>query len=159
MTIRIREARLQDATAVADLWHEMAAFHARCHPLWRVRRGCKEGYAAYMQDVVRASDKAVFVACDGPRPVGFVLAQLDRRERVFIDRDHGLIVDLTVTEAYRRRGVGTALFGRARRWFAGRGVKRLEVRAATANPVSTAFWRKMGFEPYMTLCRRDAAQS
>jgi hypothetical protein len=31
---------------------------------------------------------------------------------------------------------------------------RLEVRVATTNELSTAFWRKLGFEPYMESLRR-----
>lgn len=155
MTLHIREARVQDAPALAALWHEMAAFHAQHDPLWKIRRGGREEYAAAMQEVVRSKEQAVFVACEGERPVGFVLAQLDRRARVFAGGEHGLIADLAVTEAFRRRGVGERLLRRSMRWFSSKGVKTAEVRVATTNPVSAAFWRKMGFEPCMTLCRKE----
>jgi hypothetical protein len=39
--------------------------------------------------------------------------------------------------------------------FHAKGVKTVEVRVSTANPVATYFWWKMGFEPYMTMNKRE----
>jgi GNAT superfamily N-acetyltransferase len=149
MTVRIRKSRLADAPALADLWHEMATFHARLDPYWRIRPSCKKGYIPYMKEVTRSKDKAAFVAHDDGRLVGFVLLHLESRARVFVEKEHGLIVDLAVTAGYRRSGIGEKLVARAVRWFQSQGVETIEVRFATANPLSTAFWHKMGFEPYL----------
>jgi len=149
MTVRIRKSQTNDAPALADLWHEMATFHARLDPYWRIRRNCKNGYIPYMQQVAKSKDKAVFVAHDDRKLVAFVLLHLESRARVFVEKEHGLIVDLAVTQAYRRSGIGEKLVSRAVRWFQSQGVETIEVRFATANPLSTAFWHKMGFEPYL----------
>jgi ribosomal protein S18 acetylase RimI-like enzyme len=154
MTIRIRKSRPEDATSLADLWHEMAVFHARQDPYWRIRPGCKKGYASYIQEVAKAKDKAVFVAHNGGKIVGFILVQLASRARVFVEKDHGLIVDLAVAQAYRRQGIGEKLLARATRWFKSQGVDTIEVRVATANSVSTGFWKKMGFDPYMVMNKK-----
>jgi GNAT superfamily N-acetyltransferase len=154
MRIRIRQARTEDAHALAGLWEEMAAFHAELARYWRIKAGCKEDYAAHMQSVVRDANRAVFVAHDDGKIVGFILVQLDSRARVFVENVHGLVVDLAVTEDYRRQGIGTRLVARATRWFGSRGVETMEVRIATANPLSSAFWKKQGFEPYMAISRR-----
>jgi GNAT superfamily N-acetyltransferase len=149
MTIRIRKSRPDDAPVLADLWHEMATFHAKLDPYWRIRRDCEKGYVPYVEEVAKSKDKAVFVAHDDGKLVGFVLLHLESRARVFVEKEHGLIVDLAVTEGYRRCGIGERLVSRAVRWFKSRGVATMEVRFATANALSTAFWHKMGFEPYL----------
>ena len=73
---------------------------------------------------------------------------------VYERREYGSITDLAVTAEFRRRGVGRRLFEAARDWFASGGLDRLEVRVATTNELSTAFWRGLGFEPYMESLRR-----
>ena len=155
MKLKIRKSDPDDASVLADLWHEMAAFHAKQGAYWRIKPNCKKGYIAYMQEVAKSRDKVVFVAEDSGKPVGFILAQLSSRARIFVEKDHGLIVDLAVTKDYRREGVGAKLFHRAIRWFKTKGVKTVEVRVSIANPLATDFWRKMDFEPYMTMNKRE----
>ena len=155
MKITIRKAAPDDAPALAALWHEMAMFHAKQGPYWQIHRNSMKGYMPFIRDAAQAADKAVFVAeCDG-KPIGFILAQLANRARIFVQREHGLIVDLAVTRAFRRTGIGGQLVQRAVRWFKTKKVTRLEVRISTANPLATAFWRKMGFEPYMAMSKRE----
>jgi ribosomal protein S18 acetylase RimI-like enzyme len=133
----------------------MARFHAKQGAYWRIKPNCKKGYVLYMQEVAKAQDKVVFIAEDGVMPVGFVLAQMSKRARIFVQNEHGLIVDLAVTKDYRRCGVGEKLVRQAIRWFRAKGIKTIEMRVSTANPVASAFWSKMGFEPYMTMNKRE----
>ena len=146
MTIRIRKARVEDAVRVADLWHEMAVFHGRLGDEWRIRRGSREGFASYVEGLIGEGRDGVFVAHDDGPVVGFVIARRASRARIFAHRDHGLISDLAVSRAYRRRGVGSRLCRRAFRWIGARGLGTAEVRFAAANPLAAAFWREMGFE-------------
>ena len=155
MKLKIRKSQPGDARVLAELWHEMARFHARQGSYWRIKPKCKKGYVTYMQEVAKAKDKAVFIAEGDGRPVGFIMVQLSSRARIFVEREHGLVVDLAVTKAVRRSGIGQKLFERAVRWFKTQGVKTLEVRASTSNPLATAFWRKMGFDPYMVMNKRQ----
>jgi ribosomal protein S18 acetylase RimI-like enzyme len=154
MNVRIRKMRVEDTAALAELWHEMVLFHAKGDPYWRVKRDCKGGYADHMRNTLGAPDKAVYVAYSDGDVIGFVLAQLDSRARVFVEKDHGLIVDLAVTAAHRRKGIGEKLVKKVWGWFGRKGVRTVEVRAAASNPVATAFWRKMGFEQYMAICKK-----
>lgn len=61
-----------------------------------------------------------------------------------------MISDAAVSAGFRRQGIGEAMVEEARRWFLDRGLTRMEMRLLNANEVSTAFWEKMGFIPYMT---------
>jgi len=154
MTIRIRKARVDDTARLADLWHEMATFHARRGAYWRVRRGCKRGFEEHIAKTIRAGEAGVFVAHDRGALVGFAVGAIASRARCFVEKDHGLIGDIAVTADYRGRGIGEKLCRRVIRWFTAHGLETAEVRVATANPVSTAFWAKMGFEPYMVVNKK-----
>jgi len=154
MNVRIRKMRVGDAGALADLWLEMVLYHAKCDPYWRVKRNSKGGYAEYMRGMLGAPDKIVYVAHEDGEIVGFVLALLDKRSRVFRQAGVGGIQDLAVTAKWRRKGIGRRLVRKVWGWFEEKGVRTVEVRAATANPLATAFWKSMGFEEYMAMCRK-----
>lgn len=153
--VTIRKARVEDAPALANLWHEMVTFHARRGDYWRVRRGSKRSFHNHIADMIAEGTSGVFVAEDEGQPIGFVVAQVASRARCFVQKEHGLICDLAVAEPYRRRGVGEKLFCRAMRWIRDKGLGIAEVRVATANAVATSFWEKMGFEAYMMLLKKD----
>jgi hypothetical protein len=54
-----------------------------------------------------------------------------------------MVFDLAVTEQFRRRGKEAEI------WFASQGIHRIEVRIAVSNELSTSFWNKTGFKPYL----------
>lgn len=97
----------------------------------------------------------VFVAEYDHTVIGYCLITVAQYPPVFAEREFGSIVDLAVTASYRRQGVGQALVEAARRWFAERQIRRIEVRVATANECSLPFWRKMGFTPYVETMYRE----
>ena len=82
-----------------------------------------------------------------------------QRAWVFVHREHGLIVDLAVTRAQRRRGIGERLYRRALRWIQDQGLKTAEVHVASANAVATRFWEEMGFAPYMVMMKMEGGSS
>ena len=41
------------------------------------------------------------------------------------------------------------LYRSAEAWFTDQDVNRIEIRVAVSNDVSTSFWKKMGFNPYV----------
>jgi GNAT superfamily N-acetyltransferase len=55
---------------------------------------------------------------------------------------------------WRRRGVATQLVRVALGWIRARGVERVEVRVAAGNAEGQAFWRALGFGPYMQILQR-----
>ncbi len=54
-----------------------------------------------------------------------------------------------VTANYRRCGIGEELVKEMLKWFRDHDIKRIEVKVSVHNELSTAFWRKMGFNPYI----------
>jgi len=86
------------------------------------------------------------VAEDEGRVVGFLLASMDRRPGIFLERVHGLISDVYVRPAYRRRGVGRELVGAALAWFAERQVSRVRFRTDARDALGVAVWKRLGFE-------------
>lgn len=94
----------------------------------------------------------MFVAEKNGQVVAHILATIQTYPPVFeIDR-YGLVMDLAVTTRCRRVGIGQHLFQMVKEWFYSKGMARIEIEVVTANDVSKAFWKKMGFEPYKNTC-------
>jgi GNAT superfamily N-acetyltransferase len=58
----------------------------------------------------------------------------------------GLLEDVTVTQAWRGRGVGRALLATAEAWARDNGLSRLQLLADRANEPALAFYRRAGWQ-------------
>lgn len=151
-----RAAVVADIPQIVELWKEFLDFHADCGRDLDVTRSPDghETFAAYLADLLEDEDYLVLVADDGERLVGYCIAAIKDHPPVFNARQYGFIQDMAVTAACRRRGLGCELFARAEAWIRGRGLNRIHLNVDTTNPVSQAFWKRLGFGDYMkTLAR------
>ena len=124
MAPEIREYRPSDEEAVIALslraWAPVFAsleqalgsgLFARLHPDWRADQ------EKAVRGVLADPAMHVWVAGNGPEPVGFAAATLHR------DRLIGEIYMLAVNPAHQRQGVGAALTGAAAGWLRGSGMQ------------------------------------
>ncbi len=155
MPVTIRRAQRQDVDQMAVLWRELMDFHVALDPHlglgrdaeWHWRGSCLE----WMQD----DDWRVLVAEEDNHLIGFITGSLRDTAPILLEPRRGMVQDAVVTARSRRRGVGEALYRELAQWFRGRGVSVVELNAAAANPVSQAFWRKMGFGDYLLRLRTE----
>ena len=87
---------------------------------------------------------AFFIAASEGRIVGTI--------GLVVESGRGRLVRLGVARAHRRRGVATALLGRALEFARREGCSELVVHTQPEWPDATGFYRAHGFEP----CGRDA---
>jgi GNAT superfamily N-acetyltransferase len=151
----VRRATEADLESLVELWVEFIDFHARCERAFARAPDGHEHFAATLRERLADGDAAVFVAEDASGVVGYCVAKVSRRAPEFGSWEFGDIHHLAVTEGRRRSGIGRRLFEAVRTWFAERGVRRMELRVVRANPVSSAFWRRLGFRPYMEALWRE----
>jgi ribosomal protein S18 acetylase RimI-like enzyme len=76
-------------------------------------------------------------------------ARIELAPPVLEETGRAEITDLWLEPAWRGRGLGRALAGAALAWIGARGVHRTEVRAASGNDAGRAFWRALGFAPFV----------
>jgi len=86
---------------------------------------------------LRLPGKNCLVAEDDGEIAGFILAAQED--------DHAHIITLDVLEAYRRRGIGTALLTAVEKSLAANGTHQVELETATNNAAAIAFWRRHGY--------------
>ena len=151
----IRKAVSEDLPAVIDLWTELMDFHRDIDPLFTRSAEAADNFLKYLGENMDADDSELFVAEVSGKLVGYVMANVSKYPPVFVQERYGAISDAAVTASFRRQGIGEALVAAAAHWFREKGLTRMEMRLLNTNPVSTAFWEKMGFVPYMTTLYKD----
>jgi GNAT superfamily N-acetyltransferase len=147
--INIREAVENDLAVMAELWKEMMDFHKELDRFFTRKATGYQEWIKFITGHISKETSCVLVAESKGRIVGYSLAIISEYPPVLTIKRYGLFQDLAVTADYRRCGVGENLFDKMLKWFRGHGIKRMEVRVSVHNELSTAFWRKMGFKPYI----------
>lgn len=153
----VREGRPEDLDEVLRLWVQMVEFHADLDPSLRMRTDAEgqESMRLFLQACLENPDSRLFVAEVAGREglAGFLLAHIRTISPIALPPTTGYISDICVEEELRRQGIGRALYLAAREWFREHGQSIIRLNAATANPVSQAFWRAMGAVEQMVVMR------
>jgi len=148
-----RRATPDDLDAVASLWTDLTAHHAPLDPALRMRAGAASEIRELLRAMLRDPDEATWLAWSGGDaagpPTGLCTARVELAPPILEETLRGEICDLYVSPAARRRGLGRALVAEARAWLEGRGARRIEVRVSPRNAEAQAFWRGLGFAPFM----------
>ena len=147
--IGIRKATEQDLPQMVELSKDLMDFHATRDPIFTRKPDSERAWETFMRENMAKDKACVFVAEGDDRVIGYCLALISNYPPVLSAPTYGELMDLMVHEEYRRRGVGERLFSAAKAWYGQQGIRRIEVRVAVTNEISTRFWRKMDFKPYL----------
>lgn len=147
--VTIRRATADDVPAILPLWQEMMDIHASLDPRFRPAVDGADYWAEALDGWLKDENCCVFVADAGGRLVGYIVGWLHQPPPVFEPDVYGFVSDVCVAADCRQRGIGCCMFEALKAWFRQRGASHVELRVAAANPVSQAFWRRIGCEDYM----------
>lgn len=145
----IRVANETDVPSIVRVWVRYMDFHKIRDPQYTITPDAADKQAAFMTKLLASKDALLIVAEKAGCVAGFCVAEIQSRPPIFKDRLFGNVIDLAVDEAYRRRGLGEAMFRKVQEWLRERGIRRMDIRVVAANEVARSFWTKMGFKTYM----------
>ena len=131
--ILVRDARIDEAAAVADLIRELAEGEA-------VESGVDAAQVLAYRD---HPGSGVLVAELGGRPVGALTYFV--RPGLFHGGSWGYVDELIVTASVRGRGIGDALLRAALQRFRAAGCREAAVSTMLDNDAAVALYRKHGF--------------
>jgi len=114
------------------------------------------GYAWFLGTQLAEQDVLVLVAeSDGGVVAGYLYATVEPRSWRDLRDEAGFVHDVVVDEAFRGRGIATALVEAAASWFTSRGLPRLVLWTATHNPAAQRLFTRLGFRQTMVEMTRE----
>jgi GNAT superfamily N-acetyltransferase len=147
--ITIRKADAKDIPAIIVLWKELMDFHKKLDSYFTRSAMGHKRFADYLKKHIHSRNFRVLVATDEEQMVGYCLTKISKYPPVYKKQKYADIFDLAVTKKYRGCGIGTMLIKSVLQWCAKRNISCFEVRYSTKNEMSSGFWSKMGFRPYL----------
>ena len=154
---RIREARSADREAIGVLWRELMSYHRALDSRFTIAPDGQHKYVRHTMDMMRSRNAMVLIAEDisSGEVIGYLMGELQTRPAIAMPGLYGFVSDICVHEAWRHRGIGSALFEELRRWFISRKAQAIELYIAEENSTSFAFWSAMGLTPFLKLLHLD----
>lgn len=108
-------------------------------------------FVADFEQMLNRKTSAAFVAELGGLLVGFISGGVEANQPDRLPQRHATIGYLYVDENYRRRGIARALFEAVATWAQQvDGVSHFEMTVITADEAAAAFWRSIGFSPFIS---------
>lgn len=149
MSVTVRRARPEDASAIAKLALELFAQHREYDPERFADLGSIEGAERYYGSRTTASEAIVFVAEIRAGVIGFVYAEFEEINYAELLESAVWIHDLFVTETARRTGTGNALIEAVAEVGKHIGANKLVLSAAAKNETARRFFEERGFRETM----------
>lgn len=159
----IRLAEESDLHTLCDLYFKFHEFHAQhlpdyLHTLDNSSTKEREELRYKIKHIIQGNDSAILVVDCSGQVIGFAeiyLKHPDPTNRAVVPKQYAHLQSLSVTEVFRREGVGNQLLQAAEAWARYRGAVelRLDIWEFSAGPLE--FYKKSGYHTF----RRTLAKS
>ncbi len=155
--ITLRTAQPRDRNTVVELIHRLNLFEADLTGDRRRDYGAANAYYDDLMTRLSRRGGRIVLAEIGSVVVAAMGFSLDQDAAYVTDdvRQHGTVTDLIVDEEYRGQGIGQKLLVEAERLTREAGHKRLVIGALVANERAERTYRAFGFEPYVTILKKE----
>lgn len=144
--VRIRAAAPEDLPAVSKLAAELI----RLHHHWDARRfmliePVEQAYESWLALQLQAPGTVLLVAEERGELAGYLYGGLEQRDWMLLREACGMIHDLYVDTAFRRRGIARLLMNAGIAALHAKGAPRVGLNTAPQNAEGQALFRSMGF--------------
>ena len=149
MNVKIRKAKQSDCDVILSLWIKMMDFHRKYDKHYSRSKSTSKNFRKFVSENISSKKSLVLVASYNKNIVGYTIASIVKYPLALQLKQFGAVYELMVQKEFRRNGIGNRLFTETQKWFKNRGVKRIELSVLKKNPISSKFWKKMGFAPFL----------
>jgi diamine N-acetyltransferase len=144
--LRIETALPDDLPRVLDLWYELMELTAEYNRHYHLVSNARHLQESYFKAFFESSSATIFLARERREIVGFTNVYVTRPAAVFVQNSLGIIENLYVLPAYRRRRIGGLLVAGAHEYFTDFDTDEIYVNVIPANETSEKFWAAMGYK-------------
>lgn len=150
MSATIRRATPADAPALFRAWQDLRAHNASTDPRVIPAPVSEIEFTAGLRELLARPTGTLVIAEVNGQLAGFIRAGVEENAPDRLPERHVGIGYLYVDPAARRRGIGRALFAAVRDWAASQdGVAHFEMTVLNQDGQAEAFWRALGFSPFI----------
>lgn len=145
--VTVRRAEGSDREAVLALFRELEVAQS-AHRTFPVAPDAEDRIETSFDLAIEAGGECFLIAEEAGRAIGMAHCREDRPSKLSDARvmDLGRVV---VFPEARGRGVGRALVDAGRAFARERGIESLSARVFARNEEAIAFWKSLGFEPFV----------
>ena len=167
--IVVRDARVDDAAAVAELWCEQADYEAGVGTL-RTSEPIRAAIGAKAAACIAGRSTVLVAERDDPPPgqlpgllAGAIVADVPADSEWVAGRlavaPTSYLAMASTSAAVRSRGVGAALVAELHRRHRADGIAASALHYSAFNPLSVPFWSQRGYRPVVTIYARRVPHS
>jgi ribosomal protein S18 acetylase RimI-like enzyme len=146
--MEIMQAEESQVPEITVLWKELIDFHSTIDGFYARRGDAVSNFEKYLRDCMASEDSLVLAALEDGAVVGYSISTSAKHPPVIEIQSYGLVTDMAVKSEYRARGIGSNMLYEILHWYKSRGIGRIELHVAYANPIGYSFWTKHGFKDY-----------
>ena len=152
VSFNLRDATLEDAGAIAQLWLEATAEVAAHEPIY-IPAISHADLTARLTQELREEVKA-YVVYSGDTLAAYVTFRLEHENPIFTPRRYLFVIDLDVSAAFRQRGLSRLLMEQVEAYAKAHEVHRIELSVALADPRAKEVWARHGFKPHLVMMHK-----
>ena len=134
---------------ILPIWREMMDYHQQFDEAFLMSDDAENDMKQFLLNTIGDEDALVLVALESSNVVGYTVANIESRPRAFKVTRFGYLMDVSVAQTHRRKGIGSSLANEVISWLKSNNISRIELHVVHQNEVGVAFWHSIGFEPYM----------
>lgn len=149
--IKIREYKESDKQAIIKLVEELQDFLIKIDPLKRLRRLPEYGVQYINRLLIKVSDSGgiIYLSEIDGNICGFIAGIIEMQKSVdlleCIPSLSGRILELIVSEKFRRQNIGTALMNKMENYLKNRGCDIVRVEVFQPNAQARNFYENIGY--------------
>lgn len=152
MKIVHRSGRYGDEDAICRLWKQLFDFHAELDPVFTPSKDGMEHYWQWVKYHLDDNDSIVMVSEVDGLVAGYCLAQIKAMPPILQYKKVGIISDMAIDTKIQNQRIGRELYRRMEQEILKKGVKRIELKTSSLNPLANYFWEKIcGFEEFVKI--------
>lgn len=149
--VKVRPAMAADGPGLFGAWQRAREHNASIDRRIMPVPVSQPEFIADFEQMLERKTSAAFVAEAAGRLVGFISGGVEANQPDRLPRRHATIGYLYVEEPHRRQGIARALFEAVAAWAQQvDGVSHFEMTVITADEGAAAFWRSIGFSPFIS---------
>jgi len=159
MVVKVRSLEEDDIDGICSLWEQFAAMREEMTELPILNEDAADYFFGYATGLLQRKDTLTLVAQDeeSGELVGYMVAQKQRRPPIYAHTRVAYLSDAYVADSHRKQGILARFVEELHAWCKRESITAIDVQIFEGNNIAQDVYRKLGFNDYRIVFRREVA--